>query len=151
MSREASSATLSSSELEVLVALIVSKTGSKDTAEREGREKHHAFIQSVSGLTGDQKKWVTPAWILTVIWFLAGFGPFATIGNTLFSNPNTPATWAPFGLPSLWVWQLLMLLFGIFVMWMLAFKVGLSTPISIENVESQHKAFFADKEETPTS
>ena len=65
----------------LIVALIVSKTGSKDTAEREGREKHHAFIQSVSGLTGDQKKWVTPAWILTVIWFLAGFGPFATIGH----------------------------------------------------------------------
>jgi SSS family solute:Na+ symporter len=132
----------------LLVALLVSKFDSADSDEQENRKTHHAFLQAVSGLTDDQKKWVTPAWILTVIWFLVGFGPFATIGNTLFSDPNTPSTWSPFGLPSLWIWQLLMLIFGIFVMWMLAFKVGLSKPVPIENVESQHKIFFAKKEET---
>ena len=127
----------------LIVALLISKFGSADQEERDGREKHHAFIQAVSGLTDDQKKWVTPAWILTVFWFLVGFGPFATVGNTLFSDPNTPATWGPLGLPSLWIWQLLMLIFGIFVMWMLAFKVGLSQPVPIEKVEAQHKVFFA--------
>ena len=126
----------------LIAALLVSKFGAEDAGERGRRAKHHAFIQAVSGLTAGQKKWVTPAWILTVVWFLVGFGPFATVGNTLFSDPNAPGTWAPFGLPSLWVWQLLMLLFGIFVMWMLAFKVGLSKPIPIENVSAQHKAFF---------
>ena len=64
------------------------------------------------------------AWLLTVVWFLVGFGPFAVVGNSLFGDPNQPATWGPFGLPSLWVWQLLMLVFGIFVMWYLAFYVG---------------------------
>jgi Na+/proline symporter len=136
--------------LNLTVAILVSKFGSADSDEQENRSKHHAFLQAVSGLTDDQKKWVTPAWILTVIWFLVGFGPFATIGNTLFSDPNTPATWAPFGLPSLWVWQLLMLIFGIFVMWMLAFKVGLSKPIPIENVESQRQTFFAKQEAATT-
>lgn len=128
----------------LIVALLVSKFGDDNQAEKTSRQKHHTFIQAISGLNEDQKKWVTPAWILTLIWFLVGFGPFATVGNSLFSNPDDPTTWAPFGLPSLWVWQLLMLLFGIFVMWMLAFKVGLSQPISPERVDAARKEHYPD-------
>ena len=126
----------------LLVAILVSKFSQDDQQENEAREKHHTFIQAISGLNEDQKKWVTPAWILTILWFLVGFGPFATVGNTLFSSPNDPTTWAPFGLPSLWVWQLLMLAFGIFVMWMLAFKVGLSQPVPPERVEAARAEHF---------
>ena len=57
------------------------------------------------------------------------------IGNTLFSDPNTPATWAPFNLPSIWIWQLVFLFFGIFVMWFLAFIMGVSQPISSKKLE----------------
>jgi hypothetical protein len=128
----------------LIVALLVSKFGEDDAQEHASRHKHHTFIQAISGLNEDQKKWVTPAWILTISWFLVGFGPFATVGNTLFSSPNDPTTWAPLGLPSLWVWQLLMLVFGIFVMWMLAFKVGLSQPVSPEDVEAASKEHYPD-------
>ena len=108
-----------------------------DSREQKTRKtERHKFIQSVSGLSPDRKKLVPLAWIVTLIWFLIGFGPFATIGNTLFSNPNNPTTWAPFGLPSIWVWQLLFLLYGIFVMWFLAFYMGLSKPIDIDKIKS---------------
>ena len=86
-------------------------------------------------MTQDRKKKIGLAWGLTAVWFLVGFGPFATIGNTLFSNPAEPITWAPFGLPSLWIWQLLFLIYGIFVMWFLAFYMGLSEPIDIERIK----------------
>ena len=99
------------------------------------KKKRHEFIQSVSGLSEDRKKLVPLAWVLTLIWFVVGFGPFATIGNTLFSNPNNPLTWTPLGLPSLWVWQLVFLLYGIFVMWFLAFFMGLSKPIDAEKIK----------------
>ena len=82
------------------------------------------------------------AWLLVLIWFLFGFGPFATIGNSIFSNPNDPVSWGPFGLPSLWVWQLVFLLFGIFVMWFLAFYMGFSKPIDPDNVETLSKKYF---------
>ena len=72
-----------------------------------------------------------------MFWFLVGFGPFATIGNDLFSNPNTPSLWVPFGLPSIWVWQLMFLVYGIFVMWFLAFHMGMSEPIDPEKVKRQ--------------
>jgi Na+/proline symporter len=125
------------------IAVIVSKMTNKDPKEKEAKEKRHKFLQLVSGISPAQKRKVSLAWILTIIWFLVGFGPFATIGNTLFSNPNSPATWVPFGLPSLWVWQLLFLVYGIFVMWFLAFQVGLSEPVEPDKVERLHKEYFS--------
>jgi Na+/proline symporter len=126
----------------LLVTLVVSKRTNETSKEKEWKEKRHRFLQAVSGLSPDGKKKVSLAWGLTLVWFLVGFGPFATIGNTLFSDPNNPASWAPFGLPSLWVWQLLFLLYGIFVMWFLAFQMGLSEPVDPEKVEKYHKEHF---------
>jgi hypothetical protein len=127
----------------ILVNLITVVLGSflfPDPSEKNNRKvKRHKFLQSVSGLSPDRKKMVSLAWILTLVWFLIGFGPFAKIGNTLFSDPNNPITWAPFGLPSLWVWQLLFLLYGIFVMWFLAFYMGLSKPIDVGKIKNLDK------------
>jgi hypothetical protein len=126
----------------VVIAMLVSKTTTESNNHRIKREKRHAFLQEVSGLSVAQKKKTTLAWILTLVWFLIGFGPFATIGNTIFSNPNDPLTWSPLGLPSIWVWQLLFLVYGIFVMWFLAFQMGLSEPIKLERIEKTFNKRF---------
>ena len=124
----------------IFVNLVTVSVGSilfPDTKDKiDTKRNRHNFIQSVSGLSKDKKRLIPLAWLLTVIWFIIGFGPFATIGNTLFSDPNNPMTWAPFGLPSLWVWQLLFLVYGIFVMWFLAFYMGLSKPIDTDKIKS---------------
>ena len=99
------------------------------------KEKRHAFLSEVAGVPDSKKKLVPIAYGLVIFWFLFGFGPFAMIGNTLFSDPNIPATWAPFNLPSIWIWQLVFLFFGIFVMWFLAFIMGFSQPISSKKLE----------------
>ena len=123
----------------IFVNLIVVGLGTFFFPDSEDRiikkKKRHDFIQSVSGLAENRKKLIPLAWVLTLIWFVIGFGPFATIGNALFSNPNNPLTWAPLGLPSLWIWQLVFLLYGIFVMWFLAFFMGLSKPIDVEKIK----------------
>ena len=99
------------------------------------KEKRHAFLSKVAGVPDTKKKLVPLAYGLVLFWFLFGFGPFAMIGNTLFSDPNIPATWAPFNLPSIWIWQLVFLFFGIFVMWFLAFYMDFSQPISSKKLE----------------
>ena len=137
--------------INLVVAVVVSKVTREMGEDKNRREKRHAFLQAVSGLTPELKKKVSLAWGLTLIWFLIGFGPFATIGNTLFSNPSNPETWAPFGLPSLWVWQLLFLVYGIFVMWFLAFQMGLSKPVKPEEVERIHHQHFIDPTQAATS
>jgi Na+/proline symporter len=123
----------------LLTTFSVSNFFVETNAEKEMKEKKHQLLQAVTGLNKERKKKVKLAWALTLFWFLVGFGPFATIGNDLFSNPNTPSLWVPFGLPSLWVWQLLFLGYGIFVMWFLAFHMGMSEPINPETVKKQTK------------
>ena len=108
-------------------------TDSEDTMRI--KDEKHRFLQAVSGMNPERRRKVSLAWVLTLIWFLVGFGPFATIGNSLFSDPNTPTLWVPFGMPSLWVWQLVFLGYGVFVMWFLAFHMGMSEPIDLQRVE----------------
>ena len=119
----------------LVTTILVSRftTDSEDTIRI--KEQKHRFLQVVSGMSPERKKKINLAWVLTLIWFLVGFGPFATIGNSLFSDPNAPALWVPFGMPSLWVWQLVFLGYGVFVMWFLAFHMGLSEPIEQRRVE----------------
>jgi Na+/proline symporter len=125
----------------ILVSLIAPETGE----EREGRDKKHRLLRDVASVPEEKKKFKVLGLILTLFWFIVGFGPFATIGNTLFSNPDKPETWAPFGLPSIWVWQLIFLLFGIFVMWFLAFFLGLSQPIDPEKVQEVYASHYGER------
>lgn len=110
--------------------------------ETKEKKKKHTFLKNLAGVPVAKRKYIPLAIGLTLFWFLVGFGPFATIGNTLFSDPNNPATWTPFGLPSIWVWQLIFLVYGIFIMWFLAFFMELSKPISPERVITEHKKQF---------
>ena len=121
----------------LLTTFFVSKFSVESQAEKEKKNRKHQLLQEVVGLSKERKNKVKLAWALTLFWFLVGFGPFATLGNDLFSNPNAPSLWAPFSLPSIWVWQLLFLGYGIFVMWFLAFHMGMSEPIDPEKVKSQ--------------
>ena len=41
--------------------------------------------------------------------------------------PLDPNTWV-FGIPSIWAWQILFWLLGVYMMWMLAYKMEMSTP-----------------------
>ncbi|MDP6019638.1 MAG: hypothetical protein QGI32_26440, partial [Candidatus Latescibacteria bacterium] len=128
----------------LLVTVVVSVVWHDDGATQKGKDRRHRLLQSVSGIAEDRRRLIPLGWLLTLVWFLVGFGPFAVVGNNLFSNPNLPATWWPFGLPSLWVWQLAMLLFGLFVMWFLAFYLGLSKPVPPEVVEAARDEQFPE-------
>ena len=120
----------------LIITFLVSHFSAETDAERNNKAKKHQLLQAVSGMNSARKKKIRLAWILTLIWFLVGFGPFATIGNTIFSDPNSPALWAPFSLPSIWVWQIMFLGYGIFVMWFLAFHMGMSEPIDPKKAEN---------------
>jgi len=123
----------------LLTTVVVSYLTRESDLRKKIKTEKHKLLQTVSGMNEERKKKIRTAWVLTLIWFLVGFGPFATIGNSLFSDPNLPQLWAPFSLPSLWIWQLMFLLYGVFVMWYLAFYMGLSEPIDPEKVDKASK------------
>jgi len=126
----------------LLTTFFVSHFSGESDVAKAVKTKKHKLLQSITGMTPKRKKRIKLAWGLTLVWFLVGFGPFATIGNAFFSDPNSPALWTPFGLPSLWVWQLMFLGYGIFVMWFLAFHMGFSEPIDPNKVEKLSKEFI---------
>jgi MFS family permease len=117
-----------------------------DAATRESRAKRSRFLGELTAVAPEKQKFKWLGLGLVLVWFLVGFGPFATIGNTLFSDPNLPETWGPFGLPSLWVWQLLMLAFGVFVMWFLAFFLGFSKPVTPEAVMAAKRKHYPESQ-----
>ena len=126
----------------LITTFFVSSISKETEIEKDKKNRVHELFSTVAGSNFYQKKKIGLAWVLTLIWFLVGFGPFATIGNSIFSDPNTPSLWAPFGLPSLWIWQIIFLCYGIFVMWFLAFYMGLSKPIDPERVDRVAKSLI---------
>ena len=126
----------------LITTFLVSNVSKETELEKDNKNRIHELLSTVAGLNFYQKKKIRLAWVLTLVWFLVGFGPFATIGNSIFSDPNSPSLWAPFGLPSLWIWQIIFLFYGIFVMWFLAFHMGLSKPIDPDRVDRVAKSLI---------
>ena len=77
---------------------------------------------------------------MTTVWFLFAIGPFCVIGNTLFGDPTTPEKWF-LGIPSIWLWQLLWWVLGIYMMYFLAYKLEMSTNITREIQALKHDIY----------
>ncbi|MFQ5994959.1 MAG: sodium:solute symporter family protein, partial [Acidiferrobacterales bacterium] len=107
------------------IAIVVSAM-TQDERETEHRMQYHNFLAEHAALPAHKRGLVPAAWIMTLVWFFFGIGPGAVIGNTIFGNPNDYATWV-FGMPSIWVWQIIWWVLGCFMMWFLAYKLEMST------------------------
>ena len=74
------------------------------------------------------KQFMRPAaWALTLIWMFFAIGPGAVIGNDLFGESGGGLSAWRLGIPSLWAWQIVWWLLGVFVIWWLAYKMELAT------------------------
>jgi hypothetical protein len=67
-------------------------------------------------------------WVLVPLWFVFAIGP----GIVLGSDAQTFI----FGLPKLWVWQIVWWLVGVVMMYVLAFRLQMSTPPTVSFEES---------------
>ncbi len=109
-----------------LVPAILISAVTQNTEDRRRRMIFHNFLRSHAGLPQDKRSLIPVAWIVTIAWFFFGVGPGAVIGNTIFGRPDDMSTWM-FGLPSIWVWQILFWALGVVMMAFLAYKMELST------------------------
>ncbi|MDY6979519.1 MAG: sodium:solute symporter family protein [Pseudomonadota bacterium] len=107
------------------IAVIVSFF-TQNKADHDHKMTYHSFLREHASVPAAKKKLVPTAWIIVLVWFFFGIGPGAVIGNTIFGNPNDASTWL-FGMPSIWLWQLLWWALGVFMMWFLAYKMEMST------------------------
>lgn len=105
------------------VAILVSAL-TRDDAER--KVESHSWLAERSALPPGKRRWVAPIAVLASLWLLFAAGPGAVIGNTLFGDPNRPATWR-FGIPSIWAWQLFGWVIGVGLLALLAYYLELGT------------------------
>ena len=108
------------------IAILVSFF-TQNSDELAHKMKFHNFLKEYAGLPSEKRNLIPIAWIITLLWFFFGIGPGAVIGNWVFGDPINPDTWI-FGIPSIWAWQILFWVIGVYMMWMLAYKMEFSTP-----------------------
>lgn len=105
--------------------LLVSIFTARD-AERAQRDRLHDVFrrdhrQDLGGPGARGAKWS-----LILVWAFFALGPGAILGNWFFSDPVFSEASPALLLPSLWIWQILFWLLGVFLVWWLAYRAGLS-------------------------
>jgi len=109
-----------------LTAVIVISALTQNRDDYRHKMRFHEFLRQYGSTPEDKRSIIPMGWIFALLWFFFGVGPGAVIGNTIFADPNNPATW-PLGMPSIWIWQILWWVLGVFMIWFLAYKLEMST------------------------
>jgi Na+/proline symporter len=98
----------------------------QEEKELAHRASYHAFLSEHAAVPARSRPLIPAGWGLAIVWGFFAIGPGIVIGDSLFGVPDRPETWI-FGIPSIWAWQIVLWAVGVLLMWLLAFKLGLST------------------------
>ncbi|MBO6480683.1 MAG: hypothetical protein HVK30_02990 [Pelagibacteraceae bacterium] len=109
-----------------LIASISISFVTQDAKETNHRQKFHDFIDDYKSHSIMRKSLKPSAWIVTVTWIFFALGPGSIIGNDIFGKPGDIESWS-FGIPSIWVWEIISWILGIILIWFLAVKMEMST------------------------
>ncbi|GAB4269959.1 MAG: hypothetical protein Kow0092_24200 [Deferrisomatales bacterium] len=132
--------------LNALVAVVVSAVTQPDKKELDRRMGYHQFLKAHAAVPAEKEGLKPMGWVITIVWLLFAIGPFAVLGNNFFFfNAADPATW-PFGMPPLWLWQIVWWLLGCYMMWFLAYKLEFSTHFGeIEALREDIQETYSEK------
>jgi SSS family solute:Na+ symporter len=95
------------------------------------RDLYHEDLAYHDAMTPRRHVMRAAVWALTLAWFFFALGPGAVLGNDLFGVATPTGAAGPgwsLGVPSLWLWQMVWWVLGVFLVWWLAYKMELATP-----------------------
>ena len=118
-----------------IVGAIIISFITQDTKDTKSKKRIHEFIYEHKNYSLSRRSLKPSAWIILVVWIFFAFGPGLMIGNELFGKPINVESWS-FGMPSIWVWQVIFWGIGILLVWFLAVKMEMSTSLE-KNIVSQ--------------
>ena len=110
----------------VLFCAVVSLV-TRGEESRRHRDSYHQFLHTRAGLSPHKHVMRPAVWALTLGWMFFALGPGALIGNDIFGEPAGGLEAWRLGIPSLWAWQIIWWVLGVFVIWWLAYKMEFAT------------------------
>ena len=110
----------------VIVCFLSSIFSSNDT-DKDHRKSFHDFLNEHMGIHPSRKKIKSLAYVFFLIWAFFSIGPGLIFGNSIFGNADQSYDKWVMGVPSLWAYQIIWWVVGVFLIWFLANKMDLST------------------------
>ena len=107
----------------------------QDPRENAHKHKFHDFLSEYKASSIFRRSLKPSAWIVLIVWIFFSIGPGSIVGNNFFGRPQNVESWS-FGMPSLWVWQIIFWIIGVFIVWFIGSKMEMSTPPT-KNIISQ--------------
>ncbi len=98
----------------------------QETKETNHKRKFHDFIEENKNYSLTRRSLKPSALIILIAWLFFALGPGVIMGNELFGKPVNVESWS-FGMPSIWVWQIVFWILGVLLIWFLAIKMEMST------------------------
>lgn len=111
--------------------LIVSAITNRDAFAEEAQESRR-FITEVLGLRVRTRALSSTAWAAALAWGFLAIGPGLVFGNFAFGTAGGEGGGWIVGMPSIWAWALLFWALGVGLVWFLAYKMEMASPLAIE-------------------
>lgn len=108
----------------ILVSMFTQRRGYGEEAEEARRFLRVSLAQSPRA-----RRLRSTAWSVVLAWLFLAVGPGLVFGNAAFGRPAEP--WIV-GMPSLWAWGLLFWALGLGMVWFLAYKMEMASPLTME-------------------
>lgn len=110
----------------LVVTLLVSAFTQRRVFGEEARDIRR-FLPELLPVRQRARALRATAWSLTLAWLFLAVGPGLVFGNYAFLH--TDGAWAV-GMPSLWAWGLLSWVAGLGLVWFLAYKMEMASPLT---------------------
>lgn len=114
----------------VAAMLIISAITNRESFGEEAQEIRR-FLQDTLRVSGRARALHSSAWSAGLVWLFLAVGPGLVFGNSAFGSPGTGRGWLV-GMPSLWAWTALFWVLGVGLIWFLAYKLEMASPVTID-------------------
>lgn len=124
--------TIHSAAWGMAVNLLATVLISAFTRHRERTEQAEAVQRLIATLLPEKpaaRALRATAWSVTLAWLFLAVGPGLVFGQAAFTLPD--GAWVV-GMPSLWAWSLLFWALGVGMIWFLAYKMEMASPLTVD-------------------
>lgn len=118
--------------LNLLAVIVISLISQGRGHSVHAPEMRQFLRQAVRVKLGKNRVLKPAAWASVLAWVFFAIGPGVVLGNQIFGAPSDGFQAWLLQMPSLWAWIILFWVIGVFMIWFLAYKMGLASASGVE-------------------